>query len=250
MRFHRTFATAISVFGMLLLLVLGQSCQEELPAQRLPETGREWVEASARYHDPTSRWQAFEGSFEVKTITPSGGSYTNNLYLNRVLDTFSRTIQSGGFPLIQVAGPSGCSATWPNPDATEAQLLRNGLGDDPCNYILPRLDYYEFLMGIPMVALEGDISFRQNPDLVDAFGVECVEVELTFTAGGLTWFFYIHPTTYRLQAAKFIGSRGNGEWLSYEADTSFDGFLLKKTQRWFGLDGVTEIVRDEIVWTR
>lgn len=242
-------------FFLAILTVLGlfiglPSCQEELPIPGLPETAREWVEASARYHDPQGRWVAFESSFEVESFLPSGGSYTNNLYLNRALDTFSRTIESGGVPLVQVVGPSGCSATWPNAAATESQLRSNGLLEDPCSYILPRRDYYEFLMGIPMVALEDDISFRQNPDLVDAFGVECTEIQLTFSTGNLTWFFYIHPDSYRLQSAKFVGQNGGGEWLSYESDTLHNGYLLKQTQRWYQLDGITEIVKDEIRWSQ
>ncbi|MFK8055141.1 MAG: hypothetical protein AB8F78_03375 [Saprospiraceae bacterium] len=236
------------VFGALIILTGSLSCQEELPTPGLPETAREWVEASARHHDPEGRWQAFEANFEVETIAPAGWSYTNNLHLNRALDTFSRTIQSGGYPLVQVVGPSGCSATWPNPDATEAQLRRNGLLEDPCDYILYRRDFYEFLVGIPMIALEGETSFRQNPDLVNAFGTECIEIELTFAAGGLTWFLYINPSTYRLQAAKFFGRNGGGEWLSYEDYISFDGFILKQSQRWYNIDGVTEINRDEIRW--
>jgi len=221
MHILKTAKFAVSILILSVPFILVQSCQEELPSLGPPNTGREWVEASARYHDPTSRWQAFEGSIEVETRAPSGGGYSNSIYLNRVLDTFSRTIQSGGFPLVQVVGPSGCGATWPNPDATAAQLLRNGLKEDPCRYILPRFDYYEFLMGIPMVALEGDISFRKNPDLVDAFGTDCVEVELTFPDGN---------------------SNGGGDWLSYEDDVAVDGFLLKKSQRWYRLDGETELV--------
>ena len=256
MQVRRIYKLGAAVFGILLIFLLCQSCQEELPTPGIPESAREWVEASARYHDPKARWQAFEGSFAVTPTTPRGESYTNNLYLDRARDTFSRSIESGGFPLVQVVGPSGCSATWPNPAATETQLLRNGLREDPCAYILPRFDYYEFLMGIPMVALEGGlsasgsgvISFRQNPNLVAAFGVDCVEVELTFSTGNLTWFLYIHPTSYRLQAAKFVSTNGSGEWLSYEADTEFNGFLLKRTQRWFRLDGVTEIIADEVRW--
>lgn len=236
------------ILGIVLVLLGIQACQDKLPTPGLPETAREWVEASARYHDPEARWVAFEGSFEVESIAPTGGSYTNNLYFNRARDTFSRRIESSGVPLVQVVGPSGCSATWPNPDASESQLRRNGLLEDPCAYILPRRDYYDFLMGIPMVALEDSISFRQNPDLVDAFGEDCVEIELTFPDGDLTWYLYIQPDTYRLQAAKFVGQSGGGDWLSYESDTPFKGFLLKSTQRWYKLDGVTEIVKDEIRW--
>ncbi len=224
------------------------SCQEELPKPGEPNGAREWIEASARYHDPESRWQAFSGAFEVKSIFPSGGNYTNEIYLNRALDTFSRTIESAGYPLVQVVGPSGCSATWPNPDATEAQLRNNGLSEDPCGNILPRRDYYDFLVGIPMVALEDDISFRQNPDLVDAFGVACVEIELTFTTGSIVWYLYIHPRTYRLRAAKFVRNGGSGEWLYYSSDTSHQFYTLKQTQEWYQLDGITKIITDEIRW--
>lgn len=248
MRRLHTYRTALLGLVFIYASILMSSCQEDLPNPGLPTEAREWVEASARYHDPESRWQAFSGAFEVKTSFPSGGGYSNSIFLNRVLDTFSRTIESGGFPLVQVVGPSGCSATWPNPDATEDQLRSNGLLEDPCDNILHRLDYYEFLFGIPMVALEDDISFRQNPDLVDAFGVECVEIELTFPGESILWYFYIHPTTYRLQAAKFVRSNGSGDWLSYEADTLYNGFLLKQTQRWYRLDGVTEIIVDEVNW--
>jgi len=246
---------AALIIMVLFALALLQSCQEELPAPGPPETAREWVEASARYHDPEARWQAFRASFHIKSIFPSGSSYANDLFLNRARDTFSRTIVIDGFPLVQVVGPSGCSASWPNPDASEQDLLRYGLKENPCDYILFRQKFYDFLMGIPMVALEegdgavgsGPVDFRQNPNLVDAFGVDCVEIEMTFAPEEPTWFLYIEPTSYRLQAAKFIQSNGFGEWISYEADEPFDGFLLKKTQRWYYLDG-EEVIKDEIEW--
>ncbi len=236
----------LSVLLVFASLVTMSSCQEELPLQGPPTEAREWVEASASFHDPQSRWQAFSGAFEVESFLPSGGGYSNRIFLNRALDTFSRSIESGGFPLVQVVGPSGCSATWPNPDATEAQLESNGLLDDPCGNILHRRDYYDFLIGIPMVALEDEVSFRQNPDLVDAFGEECVEIELTFPTGSRTWFFYIQPTDYRLRASKFIDQNGGGEWLYYPADTAYQHFNLKKAQEWYKLDATTKILSEDI----
>lgn len=241
----------------LCLLALAQSCQEELPLPGPPETAREWVEASARYHDPEARWQAFAAEFTIKSTNPRGGSYAYDIYLDRAQDTFRRSITLAGAELVQVVGPNGCSATWPNPNASESDLRRFGVLENPCDYILPRRNFYDFLMGIPMVALEEDTSvggrgstdFRQNPDLVDAFGVACVEIELIFSAGGPRWFLYIEPTSYRLQAAKFIQDNGFGEWLVYEADVAFKGFVLKQTQRWYKLDG-EEVIVDEIEWKK
>jgi hypothetical protein len=169
--------------------------------------------------------------------------------LDRVADTFQRAILADGYLLTQYSGPDGCSAQWPNPDADENALRRNGLLDDPCRYILPRRDYYEWLMGVPMVALEGDFSFRQIPSSVNIGSTTCKEIELVDSSSNLEWYFYINEITHRLEATRFTNTNGGGEWLYYPQDTVLDGYALKTVQRWTRLDQITPLVTDSISWS-
>ena len=227
------------------------ACQGELvrPSSN-PQTAREFVEASARYHDPASRWPVFAGDVTVTTLKIDGDPwYSNQLYINRALDTFSRTAIVDGHVLIQTVAPDGsCAASWAHPDPSEDAQRRQGLLDEPCRYIAFRQRFYDYLIGLPMVALEGEASFRENVPLVDAFGLNCHEVEVQFgnSATEPVWSLYFEPETYRLRAAKFVSASGGGEWLHYPADVAFDGFLLKAEQRWYYLDARTPVSTDQL----
>ena len=240
--------------GLAAALVLAAAgCQSDLPAPADPVIAREWVEASARYHDPAGRYTAFAATLEVETRAPGAAAgYVNEVYLDRARDTFRRRIDAGGFPLTQTVGPaSGCAATWPKPDATEEQRLRNGLLGDPCRYIAWRRDYYTWLVGLPMSALEGEVGFGLLGE-TEAFGATCVEVELAIpdAPGGPTWYLYVDRETHRLVASRFASAPGAGEWLHYPGLTDFDGYRLKARTDWYRADARTPIVRDTLRYAR
>jgi len=132
--------------------------------------------------------------------------------------------------------------------ASERDLRRNGLLEDPCRYILPRQRFFDFLIGLPMVALEGEVIFREEIALVKAFGEQCYEVEARFgnDPGEPTWMFYLEPDTYRLQSARFQNSSGGGEWIYYPRDAAFGQMRLKQLQLWYHFDGEGLISRDSL----
>ena len=232
--------------------VLLVACQAELAGPRPPADARAYVAASARYHDPQSLWPAFRGRVDVTTLLRSGEvGWTNELYLDRARDTFSRGILKDGYPLLQTIGPDGtCAATWPSPDATEEQRRRNGLLDEPCAYIEWRRRFYDFLVGLPMVALEGEGTFREAVPTVTAFGVECYEVEVRFGDDPRepTWQLYLEPDRYRLRAARFVNASGGGEWIHYPTDVAYGSFRIKGEQAWYDVDGDRLLSRDRFTY--
>ena len=231
----------------LVAAVLGTpGCQGELDGPRRPTTAREFAAAAARYHDPESRWSAFRADVVVASTLARGGTYSNEVLLDRARDTFRRRSEGGGHVLVQTIGPSGaCVATLSDLDASAAELARAGVGvPDPCDVIAPRQSLYDFLIGLPMSALEGgtfDFGPSANAPPVDTtvFGEAAVQVRLTYPTAPAepTWWLYVDPRSHRLHAARFRFPSRGGEWLHYPYDTLFDGFALKAKQAWYELDG-------------
>ncbi len=233
---------------LLLLIQVLAACQQDLPQPGAPHTGLELVQASARFHDPASLWPAFQAEVAVHTL-PAGASsgWSSHLYFDRARDTFRRSQLRGGYELVQVVGPTGCSATWPHPTASEAEQRGLGLLDEPCTYIASRHRFFDFLVGLPMVALEGEPIFDEEVGEADVFGEPTFEVHVDFPneRNGNTWYLYVSRADYHLVAAKFVTPSGGGEMLHYPQLTDFGPFTLKAKQAWYHLDGETLIAVDE-----
>ena len=225
-------------------------CQDELGGPVPPSTAREFAAAAARYHDPESRWPAFRSDVLIVSTLARGGTFTNEVLLDRARDTFRRRRAAGGHVLVQTIGPGGtCSASFSDPDASAADRARVGIGigigiPEPCTAVAPSRDFYDFLVDLPMSALEaGTIDFGPGDDAVRVdttiFGRAAVQLRLTYPSAPAepTWWLYVDPVSHRLHAARFRFPSGGGEWLHYPYDTLFDGFSLKAEQAWYELDG-------------
>jgi len=238
-----------AVLILFVFLVVG--CQEELPQPGLPETPREWVEASARHHDPEGRWAAFRAEVEVHTLDAGRSSgWRNDIYLDRVLDTFSRTKLDRGYPLVQTLNAaSECGGSWDYPDATERDLRRLGLFGDNCAATLAQRSFREFLLGLPMSALEGSGNFTSASAVIfEEKSAMAVVVDYPEDQLGATWTLIVAADNHRLLAARFELARGRGEQLVYPEVTSFDGFELLSRQVWYDLAGEELLSIDSLVY--
>lgn len=229
-------------------------CQDELPTPGIPQTAREYVNASVRLHDPQGRWPAFAADVALETSLPQTTiSWVNDIHLDRAKDTFSRELIRSGYLLTQSVSSTGeCSATWPNPNATQQELLQNGLLEEPCRYIDFRRKFFDYLIGLPMVALEGDPRFSESVKEITVYGEPCFEVQLDYSTDGSepTWYLYLSTEDYRLIASRFDYSGRGGEWIYYPTLVEFDGFLLKGKQIWYEADGATEISSDQFSYVK
>lgn len=239
---HRyRFAVALYATATCLL----SACQPVLPALGEPVTGREWVAASARVHDPAGLWSLFAAGVIVSSVGEDGRlAFSEDLYIDRGADTFRRAIASRQARLTQTAGPGGCRARWPGAvQPTDDELARNGLNGEPCAVILPRRALHEFLIGLPMSALTPAARFSESSRVVDAFGQVAARVDLSFVgdADGESWQLFIDPDTEVLVGAAFFSARGGGERISYEDYRDFGGYRLARRRV------VTEAFADRFV---
>lgn len=236
-------------------VLVGSGCQPELPLPGPPATGRELVKASVRHHDPTGRWPAFAAEVGIASRLAGGGAYRNEVLIDRVRDTFRRRAidLAGRYDLVQWVGPAGCGADWTDPAATDAQRERVGLGTDPCRYIAWRRAFYEFLVGLPMSALEGAPVFAAAGTRDTVAGEAVWAVQVDFPAGdGNTWWLYLRGDDYQLVAARFASAPdgSDGEWLLYDRWVAYDGLLLRGRQAWYagGVRPGGLLVTDELTY--
>ena len=215
-------------------LVAAGACQPELPDVREPVTSLEWVQASARVHDPAGLWSQFGAEVAVSSLTADGRlAFREDLYVDRGADTFRRAIASRQALLTQTAGPAGCTARWPGArDVSPEELRRNGLAGEPCEAVLPPRDLHEFLIGLPMSALGPATRFGESPTADEAFGRAVTRVELSFAddPGGQTWHLFIEPDGKELAGARFIDGRDAGERFAYGDYVDFGGFRLAQSR--------------------
>lgn len=234
----------------LLTAILSAACQPELPTPGAPVTSREWVEASARVHDPAGLWSRFAAEVDVSSVDERGRlAFSEDLYIDRGADTFRRAIASREALLTQTVGPAGCTARWPGAVLpTDSDLARNGLTGDACAVILPRRDMHEFLIGLPMSALTPATGFGESPQTVEAFGQPAVRVDLTFAddPGGQAWYLYFDPATEVLIGAGFSDGIGRGERFAYGEYRRFEGFRLAQQRVVYDASGADFLIEQRL----
>ena len=225
----------------LACLLLVAACQPELPGVGAPVTALEWVQASARVHDPAGHWGLFAGEVTVARFSQRGTfRYQEELYIDRGADTFRRAVAGRDALLTQTVGPSGCTARWPGArDPSPDDLRRNGLTGEPCDVILPRRSFHEFLIGLPMSVLGPATRFGESPTETVVFGRPAVRVDLTFAEdpGGQAWFLFVDPDTKELLGAGFTTADDGGELMDYGAYEGFEGFRLARRRTLYDVSG-------------
>ncbi len=226
---------AVLAAGAGACLWLLSACQPELPIAGEPTTSEEWVQASARAHDPEGHWLLFAAELTVGSFNEEGRfSWQEDLYVDLAADTFSRAIIIEGYLLEQSISPDGtCRNSWPHPSPTENQRRRLGLIGDPCLAVVPSRDFHEFLTGLPMSALGTRTRFSGSPTSETLDGQQVTAVTLTFDddPNGQQWYLYIDPDTKLLLAARFDFVDGRGEWIYYTDLIDFGELRLAMTRR-------------------
>ena len=244
---HPTSRRSLAAFALAALALASGAiaCQPELPEPGEPLTSREWVQASARVHDPAGLWSQFAAEATVASVTEAGRlAFQEDLYIDRGADTFRRSIATREALLTQTVGPSGCTARWPGArNVGPDDLLRNGLEGEPCDVIVPRRELHEFLIGLPMSVLGAATRFGESPAVDEIFGRTAMRVQLSFAddPGGQIWQLYIDPDSKQFIGASFTDRRGGGERFAYENYVAFEGFRLAQRRT------VTKAVSEEFV---
>ena len=215
-----------------------------------PETGLEWVQASARVHDPAGRWATFSAEVDVASFLEDGRfGWLEELYVDRLADTFRRQIIQREALLVQTAGPGGCTARWSAiSEASPAELQSYGFVGDPCVAIRPRRELHEFLLGLPMSALTPRTRFGESPQSTRRGGRDVTLVTLSFEddPNGQTWFLYVDTMTYELQAAAFQFTSGQGEIFELSDYLDYDGFRLAGRRRVLDITGTDFVIEQRV----
>ena len=230
--------------------LLAAACQPELPVAGAPETGLEWVQASSRVHDPTGRWVTFAAEVDVASFLEDGRfGWLEELYVDRLADTFRRQIIQRDALLVQTAGPGGCAARWSaTEEASPAELQSYGFVGEPCDAILPRRELHEFLLGLPMSALTPRTRFGESPQATQRNGRDVTLVTLNFEddPNGQTWFLYVDAATYELDAAAFQFTSGQGEVFELGDFQDYDGFRLAGRRRVLDITGTDFVIEQRV----
>ncbi len=227
-------------------------CQPELELPREPQTGLEWVQASARVHDPAGLWPVFAAEFVTEHYLPDGKlGWQERFFFDLRLDSFYREIDESGYLLQQTASPRGCTATWPHPNPTPAQVQRFGLSGDACAAVLLRKRYHGFLLGLPMTALSNEASFGESPSRASLNGRELLVVDIDFAQDPVArkWQLWIDPATKQLQAAHFELNRGGGEWIDYREFQRVHGLLIGRNRLLLDSDTREPLIEQRLRFT-
>ena len=216
-----------------------------------PVTSLEWVQASARVHDPEGLWATFAAEVAVAHFFEDGRfGWLEELYVDRGADTFRRQVIGREALLVQTVGPGGeCRARWPGAvDASPRELAINGLTGDACAVIRPRRELHEFFLGLPMSALTPDTRFGESPEPAEVFGRSTTRVTLRFAddPGGQTWFLYVDDETHELVAAAFQFTSGQGELLDLRELTTYGPFRLVSRRVVYDFTGADFVIDQRV----
>lgn len=198
---------------ILLSVFVFVSCSSEI--SKKPETGREFIEASIRYHDPNDNWANLKATFIFQDSLPP--SRENRSY--------------------QVSFDNSQSKLSYWIEGLEYQVLNDSVsilaGDIETERALRMRNYYTYLWGLPMkLADEGTkIEEEVTTEILDWETYHVVRVPYEKDI----WYFYLEPETYRMAAYKFYQDEPNlkGEIIYLEGEKEFKGIKIPANRTWY-----------------
>ncbi|GAB2497320.1 DUF6503 family protein [Algoriphagus taiwanensis] len=180
-----------------------------------PTTGKEWIEASIRYHDPNGKWNSLRAGFLVEDSLPPGrDSRSYTFSLDNSKSQFIYRFKDLEF---EVIGDS-LHVQKGEVDKERALRLRN---------------YYTFLWGLPMKLMDPGTVIEDSvrEEILQGKTYQVVRVPYEKDI----WYFYLNPENYRMEAYKFYQDepQGKGEIIYLEGEYDFSGMKIPKNRTWY-----------------
>ncbi len=196
-------------------------------------TGKELLEKSINFHDPTNTWSKFNGKLKVTMSTPKGTPRVSDININLQQEYFSVTAVRDTISKTYTLDKGVCT--------TSIKEKTKAGKSTPCETAEFYKNYYTYLYGLPMkLKDEGtNISEKVKRSTLNNKEYLVLEAKYDQAVGSDVWYFYFDPTTYAMEAYQFYKSdngtikKDSGEYILLSEITTINNIKFPKERAWY-----------------
>ncbi|MDT0555330.1 DUF6503 family protein [Patiriisocius hiemis] len=212
-----------------LLLILLNSVN--LSAQEL--TGKQLLDKSIQYHDPTGAWNTFNAEFTVRMKTPTASDRLSDIIINIPEEYFSVTAVRDTIKTVYTINKGVCNTNIAK-DAPKQNRT-------PCETAALYKNYYTYLYGLPMKLKDEGTIISETVTKRTFKGKEYLVLQVNYTqkVGSDVWFFYFDPATYAMEVYQFFKGdpeaegANTGEYILLTEEVLINKIKMPKNRAWY-----------------
>jgi len=210
-----------------LLGIIAISLGCSTPSDEL--TGPELIEKSIEFHDPKDAWPSLRATFKFTDSLPApkesrsySVSFENNLskmvYRNQELNYI----------------------VWND----SVQIFEGQIENERA---IRMRNYYTYLWGLPMKLTDPGTKIDQEISKEELNGKSYLVAHVPYEKD--SWYFYIDPTTYQLEAYKFYQDEPNqkGEIIYLSGLITYEGLKIPANRSWFRTENDEFLGTDQLI---
>jgi hypothetical protein len=198
-------------------------------------TGHELLEKSIRYHDPKSKWEKAELTFNLKQDTPSRPKKLTTFKINNKKNIFWQKDVSGRNIVIRSLEKDTCKISLNGKTTfSEDEVKMNRL---TCQMTRFWRDYQTYLYGLPMKLKDPGTKIHEKVKMIKFQDKNCWQLKVSYAepVGHDTWYFYFHLKTYALVGYRFYHdeSKNDGEYIILEDEIQINDIRFPRDRKWY-----------------
>ena len=193
------------------------------------------LDKSIAFHDPSDRWDKFQGKFYFKVERPGKPAGRRIVTLDNKRQLFVFEAYYDSDLLIYKVEQNTGTPLWNGlaeiPDSVSTKYKAS-----PERAVMYR-DYYKYLYGMPMKLKDPGTIIDPNVEQVSFYGKTYNRIRVTYQqgVGDDIWYFYFEPKTSALEAYQFFHdeSKNDGEYILFEELIEIDKVKIPANRHWY-----------------
>lgn len=214
-----------------------------------PIDGESLLERTIAYHDPEGHWPEYRGALTVEMTTPEQAIRISDIEIDLPENRFSLKTTRDSITTYRELSKDTCIFTLNGRGDLSAQEIERHRGS--CERTEMMKNYYTYLYGLPMKLKDPGTHIAQEVTRKTFHGKEYLVLRATYDpeVGKDTWYFYIDPETYAMEAYQFYHDEdaGDGEYILLKGLTEIQGMKIPKERSWFTNKEEKHLGTDDLV---
>lgn len=226
----------IRIILLCWILPLCQACTTEI-------TSSFALQQAITYHNPSTEWATFSDTLYMEAERPNGRKQHTAVYLDVARNICF--IKDSTFQSVTTYKQIGNSC----------EIIHNGIVIKPqcsndhttptCASFQQLKDYYAFLYGLPMRLTADGVALTDTIQRIRANNIDYIVIEARCQAdrNNAIWWFYLHPTTYRMERYQFFKTdtagalqASIGQYLRLSGEYFVGGMNIPQQKEWYSTD--------------
>ena len=197
--------------------------------------GKQLLEKAISYHDPYSKWNSFNSSFNVTMESPKRPIRKSKIELNLPSSFFRLKVNQNENIIESTLKKDKCILLFNGEENFTDEIKKEYRINCKRANILK--DYYTYLYGLPMKLKDPGTIIDPIVQKTIVDGVEYYVLKVTYdeAVGNDTWYFFFDQNTYALKQYQFFHdeSKNDGEYILLEDELEVNGIKMPKNRSWY-----------------